>query len=147
MSLSFSLTSPALGKRLIIEKGIVKCDTIWDKEVVIKGDAEIARGATLIVMPGTVVRFAKIEADGPSKLHKDKVHHFPRAELIVRGKLRAQGTKDRTILFTSAEEFPHPGDWGAINFLDTEDNILVRILRVQLCPHRSPLPWSPDHRC
>ena len=28
------------------------------------------------------------------------------------------------ILITSAEESPRPGDWGAINFLDTKDNIL-----------------------
>jgi parallel beta-helix repeat protein len=124
ISLSFWSISPAIGKPLIIQKGVIECDTTWEKEVVIRGDVEIARGATLTIMPGAVVRFVKIQAEGPSKLYQDMAHHFPRAELIVRGKILAQGTKDRTILFTSAEKSPHPGDWGAINFLDTEDNIL-----------------------
>ena len=124
MILFFFSTTPALGNPLILEKGVIKNDTIWEKEVLIKGDVEIAQGATLIVMPGTVVRFEKIEPDGPSKLYEDKTHHFPRAELIIRGKMLAQGTKDRMIVFTSAEGSPGPAVWGAINFLDTQDNIL-----------------------
>jgi hypothetical protein len=124
MTLFFGSISPALGKPLVIEKGVIKSDTTWEKEVVIKGDVEIARGATLTVMPGTVVKFVEIEKFGPSKLYQDKAHHFPRAELIIRGKILAQGTKDRMILFTSAEKSPHPDAWGAINLLDTQDNIL-----------------------
>lgn len=124
MALSFCLIGPALGKPLILEKGVIKCDTIWDKEVIIRGDVEIPKGVTLTVMPGTVVKFAKIAEYGPSKLYNDKDTYFPRAELIIRGKIFAQGTKDRMILFTSTEEPPHPGNWGAINFLDTRDNII-----------------------
>lgn len=122
--LSISPASPALGKPLIVEKGVIKSDTTWEKEVVVMGDVEIAQGATLTIMPGAVVKFVKIEADGPSNLYENKAHHFARAELIIRGKLLAQGAKDRMILFTSAEQSPRPADWGAINFLDTQDNIL-----------------------
>ena len=119
------LTSPALGGPLIIEKGLINCDTTWKKEVVIMGDVEIARGVTLTIMPGTVVKFVKIEANGSANFYADdKTQHFPRAELIIRGKMLAQGTRDRMIVLTSAEESPRPGDWGAINFLDTENNIL-----------------------
>jgi hypothetical protein len=64
----------------------MKCDTIWDKEVLIKGDIEVVKGATLTVMPGTVVKFVKIEKYGPAKLYKDKATYFPRAELIIRGR-------------------------------------------------------------
>jgi parallel beta-helix repeat protein len=122
--LSICLISPALGKPLIIEKGVIKCDSIWEKEVIIKGDVEIAQGATLILMPGTVIKFAKIEENGPAKLYESKEHYFPRAELIIRGRILARGTKDRMILFTSAEQSPRPAAWGAINFLDTRDNIM-----------------------
>jgi parallel beta-helix repeat protein len=122
--LSICLISPALGKPLIIEKGVIKGDSIWEKEVIIKGDVEIAQGATLILMPGTVIKFAKIEENGPAKLYESKEHYFPRAELIIRGRILAQGTKDRMILFTSAEQSPRPAAWGAINFLDTRDNIM-----------------------
>ena len=125
MSFSFWLVSPALGKLVVIEKGVINCDTTWEKEVIVKGDVEIVRGATLTIMPGTVVKFVKIEANGPANLYvEDKTQHFPRAELIIRGKILAQGTKDRMIVFTSAGPSPHPGDWGAINLLDTENNIL-----------------------
>lgn len=124
IALSAWFESPTLAKPLIMEKGVITSDTIWDKEVLVKGDVEVARGATLTVMPGTVVRFVKIEKYGPAKLYKDKATYFPRAELIVRGKVIAQGTKDRMIVFTSAEKSPSPADWGAVNFLDTQDNIL-----------------------
>lgn len=116
--------SPALGSPLIIEKGTIKCDTVWEKEVIVAGDAEIDRGATLTVMPGTVVKFVKIDPDGPLNLYDTKPNNFPGAELIIRGTLIAQGTKKSMIVFTSAEESPRPADWGAINFLDSRDNIL-----------------------
>ncbi|MCK5438217.1 MAG: right-handed parallel beta-helix repeat-containing protein, partial [Desulfobulbaceae bacterium] len=121
---SFSLAGPASGEALIVEKGIIKSDTVWEKEVVIKGDVEIAQGATLIVMPGTVVRFVKIDANGPADNNQNKEHHFPRAELIVRGRILAQGTRERMISFTSAEDSPRPADWGAINLLNTTGNVL-----------------------
>jgi len=124
IALSICLISPALGKPLIIEKGVIEHDSIWEKEVIIKGDVEIAKGATLIVMPGTVIKFAKIEENGPAKLYESKDDHFPRAELIIRGKILAQGTKEKMIVFTSAEQSPGPAAWGAINFLDTRDNII-----------------------
>lgn len=107
-----------------MEKCVIKCDTTWEGEILIKGDVEVAKGATLTVMPGAAVKFVKIDEYGPSKLYTDKETYFSRAELIVRGKIIAQGTKDRMIVFTSAEKSPHPGDWGAINLLDTQDNIL-----------------------
>ncbi len=114
----------ALAKPLIMEKGVIKSDTTWEKEVLVKGDIEVAKGATLTIMPGTVIKFVKIEKYGPAKLYKDKATYFPRAELVIRGKIIAQGTKDKMIVFTSAEKSPNPADWGAINLLDTKDNIL-----------------------
>jgi parallel beta-helix repeat protein len=126
LGITLSLWSiiPALAKPLIMEKGVIKCDTTWEKEIVVKGDIEVAKGATLTIMPGTVIKFVKIEKYGPQKLYKDKATYFPRAEFIIRGKIIAQGTKDKMIVFTSAEKSPSPADWGAINLLDTKDNIL-----------------------
>ncbi len=116
--------SPVLAGQLVINKGIIDKDTIWQGDILIKGDVEVAKGATLTIMPGTVIRFEKIEEFGPQKLSKDKLSHFPRAELIIKGKLYAQGTLENKITFTSAEESPSPGDWGAVNFLDSVDNII-----------------------
>ncbi len=115
----------SLEKPRTVEKGIIKSNTTWQKEILIAGDVEIARGATLTIMPGTIVKFAKIEDDGPANLYDDKTNYFSRAELIVKGKLWAKGSKDSKIFFTSAEGSPQPGDWGAINFNDSADNLLA----------------------
>ncbi|MCI5223521.1 MAG: right-handed parallel beta-helix repeat-containing protein [Candidatus Electrothrix sp. AR4] len=115
---------PAFAKELVVNKGIIDKDTTWSGQVLIKGDVEIAEGATLMIMPGTTVRFAKVEPFGPEKLFMDKEQHFSRAELFIRGKLHAQGTREQKITFTSAEKSPNPGDWGSVNLQSTVDNVL-----------------------
>lgn len=124
ISLSLLLLNPVYGGQLVVDKGILDKDTVWQGEILIKADVEVAKGATLTILPGTVVRFEKIDEFGPGKLNTDKENHFPRAELIIKGHLYAQGTLENKILFTSAEESGHPGDWGAVNFLGSLDNII-----------------------
>ncbi len=119
------MITPVCGQALVINKGVIEKDTVWQGEIILKGDVEVAEKATLIILPGSTVRFEKIEEFGPAKLSTDKLSHFPRAELIVRGHLYAQGTAYKEITFTSAEgASATPGDWGAINFLGSVDNIL-----------------------
>lgn len=124
ITIFFLALSPVYGGQRVINKGIINTDTVWQGDILIKGDVEVAKGTTLTIMPGSVIRFEKIEEFGPQKLSKDKLSHFPRAELIIKGKLYAQGTLENKITFTSAEESPSPGDWGAVNFLDSVDNII-----------------------
>lgn len=114
----------ATAGQVVVEKSVLKKDTTWQGQVLVKGDVEISPGVTLTIMPGTVIRFARIEANGPAKLTSDRTAHFPRAELIVKGRLLAQGTPDARIVFTSAAKDPQPADWGAVNFLNSRDNIL-----------------------
>ncbi len=116
--------NPVHAGQLIVEKGVIANDTIWQGEVLVTGDVEVAEGVTLQIMPGTVVRFKKIQDFGSEKLFTDKKHHFPRIELFVKGRLYAQGTAEEKIIFTSAEEKPEPGDWGSLNFMNSVDNIL-----------------------
>ncbi len=120
----FLLLHPAYGGQLVVNKGVIEKNTIWQGEVLITGDVEIAKNATLTIMPGTVVRFKKIEDFGPEKLSQDKLNHFPKAEIIVKGRLYAQGSLENKITFTSAEKSPHPGDWGAVNFLGSVQNVI-----------------------
>ena len=125
--LSVALCSCAGQKGKQIEKGTIKSNTTWSGQILVKGDVEIAKGATLTVTPGTVIRFVRIASHGPANLYDEitaKNFAFERAELIIRGKLIARGTKDKMIVFTSAEGTPKPGDWGAINFQDSTDNII-----------------------
>jgi hypothetical protein len=121
---AFLTHQPGFAKELVVNKGILEKDTVWSGDILVKGDVEVAKGATLLIMPGTTVRFARIEAFGPEKMYTDKDNHFSRAEIFVLGKLYAQGTAEQKITFTSAAESPAPGDWGAINFNGSVDNLL-----------------------
>lgn len=114
----------AHGEATIIEKGVISKDTTWSGEVILKGDVEIAKGATLTVMPGTIVMCEKIASFGPEKLSQDKTHAFPRIEIIIRGSIIAKGTKEQMIFFTSISPTPSAGDWGAINMLDSTGNVI-----------------------
>ncbi len=108
----------------VYERVLIKRDTVWQGEILIKGDVEVTKGTVLTIMPGTVIRFVKIDQWGTGKLYEDHSEHFPRAELIVKGRIIAQGTRDHTIRFTSADNVPGPADWGAVNMLDSTGNII-----------------------
>ncbi len=110
--------------QLVVDRTEIGKDTVWQGHVLVKGDVRVKKGATLIIMPGTTVAFEKIKKFGPEKLSLDKKNHFPRAELIIRGRLLAQGLPDKVIVFTSAEKNPSVADWGAVNFIGSKDNIM-----------------------
>lgn len=74
----------------------------WSGEVRIRGSVVVPKGSTLTILPGTVVRFEKIDVDGDG---------IGDSELYVEGGLVAEGTVERPILFTSAEKTPAPRDW------------------------------------
>ncbi len=121
----FMLTAgSACSEHLVLDKTVLAEDTIWQGEILIQGDVEVAKGATLLVMPGTVIKVVKKEGFGPFKLNKDKNNHFPGIEIVVRGKIIAQGLKKNRIVFTSAAKEPNAGDWGGVNILESKDNIV-----------------------
>ncbi|WP_417913390.1 right-handed parallel beta-helix repeat-containing protein, partial [Candidatus Electronema sp. TJ] len=117
---------PAMSAETVVSKGVLDKDTTWSGEILIKGDVEVAEKATLTILPGTTVRFAKIEPFGPEKLYpeKEKDNHFPQLELFVRGKMIAKGEKEKKITFTSVEKEAKPGDWGGLNFNTSVDNVV-----------------------
>ncbi len=80
-------------------------DSIWQGRVLIEGTVEVLRGATLTIRPGTEVRFVRLDADGD---------WLGESGLLIKGGLRAEGTRLQPIVFRSAEEKPRPGDWNEI---------------------------------
>ena len=102
-------------------EGKISQDTILDlagSPYVVKGALPVNQGVTLLVQPGVVVKFMED------------------AHLIVYGSLRAQGTSDQRIVFTSIKDdsyegdtnqdggssAPAPGDWTYIGFFDSSND-------------------------
>lgn len=99
-------------------------DTTWQGEVLVNGDVLVEPGATLTIAPGTVIKFKKIDEKSSANLSGTDSPYYPEAELIIRGRLIARGTPEKRIVFTSAETDAKLADWGAINFLGSEGNII-----------------------
>lgn len=70
--------------------GSISEDTFWSGEVIVTGDVTIENGAKLTIFPGCIIRF-----------YEDK-------QLVVNGRLDAQGTEASPITFTSIYQNPDP---------------------------------------
>ncbi len=105
-------------------------DTTWQGKILVTGDIHVPPGVTLTIAPGTIISFQRIDAKSTQNLFVPDSPYYPEAEIIVQGRLLAKGTKDEPIVFTSAEVTRRPADWGAINFLGSDDNVIeyTRIL-------------------
>ena len=89
-------------------------DTVWEGEVLIDGILTVAMDTTLEIRPGTVVRFTRFDSNS------DQIGEH---EIFIQGNLLARGTAEEPILFTSAEQDPRPGDWGALNMMMSEEGL------------------------
>jgi hypothetical protein len=109
---------------LEVNKLVIGADATWSGTVIVKGDVIVEPGATLTVMPGTVVKFARIDETSEGNMFDIDSPYYPQAELIIRGRLIARGTEKKKIVFTSEEIDARPADWGAVNFLGSDGNII-----------------------
>jgi parallel beta-helix repeat protein len=98
-------------------------DTTWQGTVHVNGDIYVPPGVTLTVLPGTTVKFKRIDEKSDQNMFDIDSPYYPEAELIVRGKIIAKGTEKDKIVFTSMEIDARPKDWGAINLLGSDGNI------------------------
>jgi len=92
-------------------------DTVWSGDILIDGILTVAAGATLEIRPGSRVRFTRFDSNGDG---------IGEHEIFSQGTIRVLGTEDEPVLFTSAEETPRPGDWGAVNMMVSEEENLLQ---------------------
>lgn len=85
----------------------------WQGEVQIVGDVEIPPRAQVFVSPGTKLLFMPAGATDRFNEHP----HFPGSELIVRGRLVAEGTPSAPIEFRAVDPTAPPGSWGGLNLM------------------------------
>jgi len=87
--------------------GLISSDTIWyvnNSPYVVTGNLLVSNNVTLTIMPEVIVKF---EED---------------ILLQINGTLKARGTIDSLISFTSYQTNPSPGDWSYILFTDTSSD-------------------------
>jgi hypothetical protein len=85
----------------------------WQGNVFLRGDVIVPAGETLTIAPGTRVQFLP-----PDRGEDSFTDHpfFPGSELIVYGRVVAEGTPENPIIFEAADSQGPAGFWGAINF-------------------------------
>src|SRR6185369_11285998 len=91
-------------------------------EIQISGVISVKRGVTLTIRPGTIVKFKRLDRD-----HND----IGDGEILIEGRLVAQGAADKKIVFTSAEEKPSVNDWSYVQFLASEPGNIIENCRFE----------------
>ncbi len=87
-------------------------DETWSGEILVTDTVTVPEGVTLTIEPGTVVRFRHYRGYKEGK-----------AGLFVSGgTVKAIGTPEQQIWFTSDAEEPINGDWAGISLVDTDDS-------------------------
>ncbi len=89
--------------------GVIHEPVVWtvaQSPIVINGDFGVATDGSLAIEPGVIVKFG------------------PGAQLLSGGGwIKANGTIDHPIIFTSASDTPHAGDWNRISLTNFGDEI------------------------
>jgi len=87
--------------------------TVWQGVIRIYGDLIVPADAELRILPGTEVIFMDA-----GELDRFRDHpHFPGSELIVYGRLIAEGEADAPIRFRFHDPAAARGSWGGINLV------------------------------
>ncbi len=108
---------PATGRELLGEY-TVEGEEVWSGLTVITGRVTVPPGSMLRLEPGATVLFRKVDTNEDG---------LGEGELLVLGSIRSTGTPERPVVFGSAEDDPHPGDWDKVSIISSEDtgNVFV----------------------
>lgn len=119
------LTLPLLLAGCLLPGGTTVSGTLhgrieWHGTVLIDGDVVVDADAVLTIAPGTQVLFL------PPSTGRDR-HidhpHFPGSELIVKGRLLAEGTATAPIVFAHRDAAAAAGSWGGVNLVESPSTV------------------------
>ncbi|BCR05429.1 hypothetical protein DESUT3_24980 [Desulfuromonas versatilis] len=96
----------------VLVSGSLDGDVFWSGTIRIAGDVVLSEGSRLVIAPGTRVMFLP-PRDGQDQWTDHP--NFPGSELIIRGRVVAEGTAESPIEFRAGDPAAAPGSWGAIN--------------------------------
>jgi len=105
-------------------KGTIFEDETWGGTIHVTGDIDVMEGATLTILPGTIIKIALTDDQNKGRDEPITDIHFPKdppfyekqkITITIRGILNAVGTPDNKIIFTSVSENPTTYDWRGID--------------------------------
>lgn len=96
---------------------VISNDTTWSGKLEINRVVFIKKGVSLTISPGTELIFS-----GPG-IETDDVHAIQGGGMKVEGRIKAEGTKDKPVIFTGKEK--KRGGWGNIFLTYSQDNIFT----------------------
>jgi hypothetical protein len=99
----------------ILEKGgMLQEDEIWSGEILVTRTIVVPEGITLTIKPGTNIKFKHYRGY--------REPHQKNGLAVAGGTLKAIGTSEEQIIFTSDAENPINGDWNGISLVNTKDS-------------------------
>ncbi|MBI4698143.1 MAG: right-handed parallel beta-helix repeat-containing protein [Nitrospirae bacterium] len=90
---------------------VLQGNTVWRGRIEISGLIRVPEGARLVIMPGAVIEFTKKDSNNDG---------IGENGLMIQGVIIAKGTRERPIIFRSAEKSEGMGDWDSINILNSD---------------------------
>nr|WP_320192686.1 right-handed parallel beta-helix repeat-containing protein [uncultured Desulfobacter sp.] len=117
-----NIETPGTGVTITIDSslpttsGALTEDETWSDTITLTGDVTIPDGVTLTIEPGTTIQFTALNDDQAGGSNTSRI------ELLVNGILKAQGTGESPILFTSDSDNPSAGDWAGIRLAPESNN-------------------------
>ena len=97
-----------------VKNETINVDETWSGNILVTRSIIVSKGATLTILPGTVVKFKHYRG------YKDPE---ARLSIFVVGTIKALGAPLQQIWFTSDAEPPINGDWDGIYMNGTTDSI------------------------
>ncbi len=118
-----------------VEKcGEIAKDETWKGAVHVTCSVNVLEGATLTILPGTIVKFK----------HDRNYKTFERAGLFVDGTIKTVGTPEEQIWFTSDAPNPVNGDWMGITIFNSHKSIfdyaIVEFAEIAISQFDSSVP-------
>ena len=125
----------AVGNSAIEKAGIITQDETWSGEILITEDIIVPEGVTLKIEAGTVVKFK----------HCRDYKELLKLGIVVHGTLKALGTPENQIWFTSDAEDPMNGDWRMIRLVNAEASSLINYSIIEFAQQGINL-WNSSPR-
>jgi len=96
---------------------VLKKHTIWDGKVYINGTITVEKDVLLEIRPGTIIFFKKYDIDNDG-ISESTIK-------VLGGTIKAIGTRDKPIFFTSLEANKQWGDWREILINHSKDIVFT----------------------